>query len=524
MTAASSPSPNDTTVVNTSTAARTLARGSLLRFLNLVATALVSVLIMPFVVRVLGDRLYGLWTVVAALIGFYGVLDLGLSRATTRYLAGALGSGDEDECNRVFNTGLRLYLMLGALVLVAAILGAWLAHLLASNQQDSALFSKLIFILGLNLALQFPLRIFTGALEAQLRFDRIASLDLCCLALRTMLTVLALKAGYQIEALAWVTLLSNVPSMALTPYFARREMPFLRFQASYWKAQTARALFNYSLYGFVFQLANILRFQMDSWVVAGVVGLGAVTHYSVGDKLARTYMDTVLTLLGVFGTVFSRLEGAQNMVQLRRTFLFATRLSICVSSFIGCALLAWGRAFVMRWMGAGYLDGYACLVALVPGLMVTTWQAPSIALVYGISKHRFLAFSTVIEGGVNLALSILLAHRYGIVGVALGTTIPMLIARILVQPLYVCHVAKIALSEYVRRVARTLASVAVALIIPGLLTVRFIAPDYTVLLLLAGASVIAYGAVLWIVEFDSDETSLLRRAIWPRLAAKDAEP
>jgi O-antigen/teichoic acid export membrane protein len=156
--------------------------------------------------------------------------------------------------------------------------------------------------------------------------------------------------------------------------------------------------------------------------------------------------------------------------------------------------------------------------------MVTTWQAPSIALVYGISKHRFLAFSTVIEGGVNLALSILLAHRYGIVGVALGTTIPMLIARILVQPLYVCHVAKIALSEYVRRVARTLTSVAVALIIPTLLTVRFIAPDYTVLLLLAGASVIAYGAVLWIVEFDSEETSLLRRAIWPRLAAKGAKP
>src|ERR1700746_3645028 len=111
-------------MANTSNTARKLARGSMLRFLNLVATTLVSILIMPFVVRMLGDRLYGLWTLVAALIGFYGVLDLGLSRATTRYLAGALGSGDEDECNRVFNTGLRLYLMLGALVLAAAALGA----------------------------------------------------------------------------------------------------------------------------------------------------------------------------------------------------------------------------------------------------------------------------------------------------------------------------------------------------------------------------------------------------------------
>ena len=75
-------------MANTSNTARKLARGSMLRFLNLVAATLVSILIMPFVVRMLGDRLYGLWTLVAALIGFYGVLDLGLSRATTRYLAG----------------------------------------------------------------------------------------------------------------------------------------------------------------------------------------------------------------------------------------------------------------------------------------------------------------------------------------------------------------------------------------------------------------------------------------------------
>jgi hypothetical protein len=85
-------------------------------------------------------------------------------------------------------------------------------------------------------------------------------------------------------------------------------------------------------------------------------------------------------------------------------------------------------------------------------------------------------------------------------------------------------VAGIAISEYLRRVARTLASVAAALIIPGLLTVRFVAPDYKVLLTLATVSLIAYGAVLWMLEFSPVETSLLRQAISPRLAAKKAGP
>jgi O-antigen/teichoic acid export membrane protein len=227
-------------------------------------------------------------------------------------------------------------------------------------------------------------------------------------------------------------------------------------------------------------------------------------------------------LLGAFVSVFSRKEGAKDYEGLRRTFLFATRLSICLSSFVGFGLLAWGRPFFARWMGPAYLDGYTCLMALVPGLLVALWQAPSGALMYGISRHRFLAFTSVIEGIVNLALSILLARRYGIVGVALGTSIPMLLSKIFVQPIYVCRVAQIPISEYLRRAGRTLGSVAIALIVPGLLTARFVAPDYKVLCLIGGLSLAAYAAVLGILEFNAVESNLLRQAIWPRLAAKRA--
>jgi O-antigen/teichoic acid export membrane protein len=501
--------------------ARKLASGSMLRFLNLAGTSLVSILIMPFVVRTLGDRMYGVWALVATLIGYYGVLDLGLAKATSRYLAGALGSNDQEECNRVFNTGLRLYLGVGGLVLAATMMGALLAPLFCRNPQDASLFAKLIVILGLNLALQFPLRIFIGALEGHLRFDRTASLDLLTLVLRTALIILVLKAGYGVESLAWVTFLSCLPSAAFTVYFTRQELPFLRCNLkNYWRRETARMLFSYSLYSFIAHMADILRFQVDNLVVAGVVGLAAVTHYSVGGKLARTYMDIVLALLGVFISVFSRKEGARDYEGLRRTFLFATRLSVCLSSFVGFGMVVWSRPFIERWMGPSYLDGYTCLAALVPGTMVGLWQSPSVSLMYGVSKHKFLAVSSAIEGIVNLALSIVLARKYGIVGVALGTTLPLLASKILVQPVYVCRIAGIGYLDYLRRVGRTLLSVIVALILPSLLTVKFVAPNYKMLGLVATASALAYAVTLWRLEFSPSETNLLWQVIWPRLAVK----
>ncbi|MGA7137432.1 MAG: hypothetical protein WBZ14_07160 [Terriglobales bacterium] len=70
---------------------RKLASGSAIRAVNLLATALVSMLIMPFVVHALGDRMYGTWALVATIIGYYGTLEFGLTPAINRYMARALG-------------------------------------------------------------------------------------------------------------------------------------------------------------------------------------------------------------------------------------------------------------------------------------------------------------------------------------------------------------------------------------------------------------------------------------------------
>ena len=57
--------------------ARKLASGFFFRFANTIATAVVSVVIMPFVVHSLGDRDYGIWTLVATFVGYYGVSNSG---------------------------------------------------------------------------------------------------------------------------------------------------------------------------------------------------------------------------------------------------------------------------------------------------------------------------------------------------------------------------------------------------------------------------------------------------------------
>lgn len=503
-----------------STTARKLVSGSAVRLANTAGAALVSILIMPFVVHRLGDRLYGIWTLVATFVSYYGLLELGLSTAVTRYVASALGSGDKEQCSRVFNTGLRVYSALGAIVLVATWVLAALAPLFCRNPADAYLFWQIILILGLSIALQFTMRVFTGMLEAHLLFDRVATLDLLTLGLRTFFIIALLVLGYGVVGLAWATLLSGIPSILLSIYLSKKELPFLRIDSKYWGRETARILFSFSAFSLIANLANVLRFQVDNIVVASFVGLVAVTHYRIAGVLVQCFFALMSAMFGMFPSVFSRLESAKDYEGIRKAYLFASKVCACIASFIAFGMIAWGKQFIARWMGVRYLDAYPVLVILILAYHLNLSQGPAMGLFYGTSRHKFFALLNSVEGAANLLLSLLLVRWYGMLGVALGTLIPMVVSKVIVQPVYVCRVAGIDYYEYVRKMGRTFAVVAGSLVIPIVLSAKFAVPDYKILFSIGLLSLILYVLFLWLFEFNRGETRMLQRAIWPQWALR----
>lgn len=496
---------------------RDIAVGSVLRVANLVATAVASFLMMPFVVRTLGDRVYGVWVLVGTFVGYYGLVDLGLSSAVSRYLAGAMGSADQEQCNCVYNTSLRLFSVLGAAVLALSAVCALLTPRFCRTPQDASLFWKLIIILGLSMAIDFPARVYTGILQACLRFSLLAILELLSLGLRTGLILTVLLTGHGVVAVALATLFSGLPAKLLSVYYAYKSSPFLHIQSGYSGMATVKSLFYYSMSSFIAQVANLLRFQIDGPVVAAFVGLSAVTHYKVAGTLAKYFMDAMAAGTQAFPSVFSRQEGAGNVEAIKRTFFFATKISTSAASFIGFGLIAWGRPFITRWMGPRYLDAYPCLVVLVVGWILSLAQAPSVHLLFATSKHKFFAWLNSAEGVANLLLSLLLVTRYGMLGVALGTMIPMVITKLIIQPIQVCRVMNFDYLEYLQSMGKSAAVISGCLLIPMLLS-RLATPDYKILLLVSILSAVVYVIALWFFEFTPAETRLLGRAFWPRSA------
>lgn len=497
-----------------------LVSGSVLRVAGLVASAIASFFLMPFVVRHLGDRLYGFWTLAAAFIGYYSLLDFGLSSAVSQYICIALGRNDHVECRSVFNTALRINMWLGGIALVATGVIAASTPLFCHSSSDARVFAQVIVILGINTAIGFPSRVFGGVLEAQLRFDIQSWLSILGVVLRSGLAVCVILAGGGLLGLAWVTLLPSLPIAALQVWFAMREAHWARLGAEK-QTDRVRKLFSYSIYTFLSYLADILRFQVDPVVISGLIGLAAVTHYRVAGVFTQQYfLQVVVLAVGILNPVLSRLHGAGNRSRLEEVFFFGTKLSCCLSVFVCFGLIGWGKPFIARWMGMKYEDAYVPLIILALSVLLDVGQRTSIDLLYATFRHRFYTYMNWVEGAINLGFSLALARPLGVVGVAMGTLIGALIVRALVQPWWVCKVSGLHYGKYMLFLGKTM-SCCVGLMGLAIAAAMWgIRPNYALLIASTVCAAAVYAAGSWLIILSPRERELILAAVLDRRRRK----
>jgi O-antigen/teichoic acid export membrane protein len=102
----------------------------------------------------------------------------------------------------------------------------------------------------------------------------------------------------------------------------------------------------------------------------------------------------------------------------------ATRLSTTLICLLGIPLLLLGFPLLRIWVGTHYAsNALAYLEVLVAANIIRQLAYPYALMVVGLGQQRFATISPVMEAVINLTSSILLARRYGAIGVAAGTLI-----------------------------------------------------------------------------------------------------
>lgn len=420
--------------------------------LGVVTDAVIGFFLTRIILHSVGDSSFGLWVLASGLLGYYGLLDLGTRNAVIRFVARHNAQKDYESLSSVVSTALAGYLALGALVLTLACVVAWqLDNLFAfTNSADLADGRELVLVLGVGAAIGFPMNAFGGTLEGMQQFVRIGIVQAGASVSRAIVVVMALRLGYGIVAVGVITVLFNVAAGCVNAAFVLRRFPELRLAFPHVKRSTLVTLASFGLVTFWIGVSNRLRFESDSLVIGNMLGLQMVAMFAIGSKIITYSSDFVTTIGSVFTPMLSHADAIGDRSMVTRMTLAGNKLESMIAFALAALLFFFGRLLIGLWVGPAYTQSYTIITILAIPMALFISHGGATRMLYGVGKHKPLAKMLLVEGVANIVLSVVLARRFGIIGVAWGTAIPLFITSVFGVPWLACRALGISYFAYWR--------------------------------------------------------------------------
>jgi O-antigen/teichoic acid export membrane protein len=393
----------------------------------------------PYLVSHLGNVTYGVWTLLLSLTGYLGLLDLGVRGAVTRYVARFHTETDHKRASNVASSAILIFSTAGFLALLASagLAGFVIGHMKLPPEYLTA--ARIVLVLtGLNIATSLVNGVFGGILVGLQRFDLTNSIEVGINILRACAVVLALRMGYGIVTLAIVQLAFTMARWAANLVLVKYLYPELRIRFKEADRAGVKLIFSFSAFSFLLHVSGSLIYASDNVVIASYLPVTAVTFYVIGGNLAEYTRSMVSGISQAMTPLASSTEAKRDQKQLERVVLLSSQAGTLVVLPIVVTFMLRGSSFIRLWMGAQYAE-LSGRVLTVLSLTLIFWAANSVTSgsMLGLSKHRPLVPALLAEGVCNLALSIFLVKRMGILGVAWGTVLPSLASALLFWPWYI---------------------------------------------------------------------------------------
>lgn len=308
---------------------------------------IVSLVTVPFYIHAIGAARYGIVSIVWILLGYFGFLDFGLSRASANAL-GKLGNAPSEMRVPVLITALYLNVLFGlAASLILYSVGGlllWHGFSLPGNLRQETL-AALPWI-GPMLPLGMLVGVATGAFESRERFFLSNLINSGGVVLGQIVPLLCIfrfgpSLGVVVPALLLVRL---VVALIMLGIVARLEWPIrsLAFHVGW-----ARKLFGYGAWVSVSSLISPVLDTFDQLLIGHMLGPVAVAHYAVPMNIA---MRSQILASASARTLFPRISREDAATGRRLTASATLSLIYVFGAMCGPAIVVAGP-FLEIWVG-----------------------------------------------------------------------------------------------------------------------------------------------------------------------------
>ncbi|TYK38358.1 lipopolysaccharide biosynthesis protein [Bacteroides pyogenes] len=416
-----------------------LKAGAILNYTVIILNLLVALLYTPYMLRVMGQNEFGLYSLVASIIAYLTVLDLGIGNAIVRYTAKFRSEGKFQEQYEMFGMFLFLYTILG---LLSTVIGIGVYYGADSIFMDSMTFEEIdkaeimILILVLNLAFTFPMSIFGSIITAYERFVFPRVVNILRIILNTIVMIVLLRMGYRAITMVVVQTIFNVLSLLINYYYCKR---FLGIKV-YFKKFNLSLLKEVGIYSFWILLdviMNQLYWNTGQFVLGSLIGTAAVAVFAIAIQLERMYMQFSTAIASVFlPKVTSMVTRNDNIKQISNLFIRTGRVQNIVMSTGLFFFIIFGRQFIILWAGPSYIDAYYMTLFFFLALYVPLIQNLGITILQARNQMKFRGVLFIVISIISLFFQVILAKIWGGIGCSIAISAALIIGQGVIMNIY----------------------------------------------------------------------------------------
>lgn len=487
--------------------------GAVLSYLSIGVSTAIQLLYTPFLVRCLGQSEYGLYSLVSSIIGYLTILDFGFGNAIIVYTAKYRAKNDIDAEKKlqgmfkiIFYLIAVFSMMLGMLLFLGT--DSIFRNSMSGDEINKAKIMMLILIF--NLGMTFAFNIYSSIIAAYEKFVFQKLIAIIGIILKPLVMLPLLIIGFKSIAMVCVLTIINAFILISNYAYCRNKLN-VRPKFSGFDKKLLKIVLGYSIWIFLAIVVDKVNWSVDNFILGIVSGTIAVSIYSIAGQINTIFVNLSTAVSSVFLPKMSKMiERGARGEELTSEFIKVGRVQFHILFLALSGFVIFGKFFIRMWVGIDYDESYYVALCLIVPVFFSLLQSLGLSIMQAMNKYRFKALTTFAMAFINIAISFLMASKFGPIGAALGTTIAIVLNNIIVINIYYYKAIKINVLKFWAEISVLMVKLLPAIVATLLLLVVFKPSNLIALVVFAPIYVLLYSGTVLLFSLNKYERHLLR--------------
>ena len=398
--------------------------GSLATFIQAIVRIGLSFFSVPLILKAVGKEGYGILILGANALLWSGIGNLGVSTAAIREFGALHSRGDTEEANRVFSTSVFFLVLLG-IVLVFLVLKAMKAGIFSSILKTTTPQVDLLVFTGIVLGVLTIISQSVGGVLVAL--NRVGTYKMLAITADVVffigLVIYLYTADVQLVKILFFFTGAAILGNLLAFAHVNRCCPGISLNFHLISIRIFRELLFPSAGYLLLNITFIVIFYVDSLVITRFLGLDQVGPYDLMFKIYGVVKLVSASICFSLFPVSASLQATNDKTTLREIYFMSSQAIIFLVMPIIVIFALFGENIIGFWAGREMFAGHVTKWGFVAMCLVSSILKPAVSIIQGAGLHQRLALMSVLEAGLNLALSIILVQLIGLPGVIFATVL-----------------------------------------------------------------------------------------------------